>query len=127
MAARSQDPTDALRAMAASLPGVVKGTACTQSSFKTKQGAFLYVGPGPKGQGFKAMFKLERSRPQAEELAAKHPDRFELGTGKWVVARFTAEKPLPKALWSRWLNESHALTSAARAGAQKGVRRRGTT
>jgi len=125
VAARKDDPTEALRAMAAAFPEVVKGTACTQSSFKTKRGAFLYVGPGAKGVGFKAMFKLDRSRAQAEELASEHPDRFELGSGSWVAARFTAEKPLPKAIWSKRLKESYALTtgSAARSTKKAGPRR----
>ena len=111
MAKAPKDPTEAMRRMAADFPAVVAGTSCSQDSFKTKRGAFLFIGPGPKGVGFKAMFKLERSRAQAEGLAAEQPERFELGTGQWVVARFSAEKPLPKTLWSKWLKESYALMS----------------
>lgn len=119
MAARADDPTDAIRTMAAAFPDVLKGTSCTQSSFKTKQGAFLYIGPGAKGQGFKAMFKLDRSRSQAEKLASERPDRFELGSGQWVTARFTAEEPLPKSLWTKWLKESYASTSGSSATSKK--------
>ena len=109
-----RDPTAPIRAMASEFPDVLTGTSCTQSAFKTKKGAFLYIGPGAKGLGFKAMFKLEASRSRAEALAASDPKRFELGTGSWVVARFTAEKPMPKSLWSRWLKESHALVADAK-------------
>ena len=58
-------------------PAVAKGTSCTQSSFKAGKGTFLFIGPGPKGKGFKAMFRLKRSLPQANRLAAGDPDRFE--------------------------------------------------
>ena len=126
MAPRSDDPTEAIRNAAAAFPDVLKGTACTQSAFKTKKGAFLYIGPGAKGQGFKAMFKLDRSRPQAAKLAAQHPDRFELGSGAWVAARFTAEAPLAKSIWSKWLKESHGLTSGSSASTKAKARTRST-
>ncbi|MEM7236066.1 MAG: hypothetical protein AAF517_28125 [Planctomycetota bacterium] len=109
MAART-DPTEALCAMAAEFPEVDSGTSCNQSAFKTKKVAFLYVGPGAKGEGFKAMFKLDGSRDQAAKLAKEQPDRFALGVGQWVTVRFTAEKPLPKSIWSKWLKESYELS-----------------
>ncbi len=30
------------------------------------------------------------------------------GVGNWATTRFTAEDPLPKKIWSRWLKESYA-------------------
>ena len=108
-----EDPTDPIRTKAAAFPEVAKGTSCTQSSFKTAKGAFLYIGPGPKGQGFKAMFKLEGSMAQARKLAQQQPERFEVGNTGWVTTRFTAEKPLPKTIWEKWLAESYSLASAA--------------
>ena len=107
---RVKDPTDPIRKKAAAFPAVASGTACTQSSFKTDKGSFLYVGPGAKGQGFKAMFKLERSLPQARKLAAGDPARFEVGSTHWVTTRFTEEKPLPPSIWEKWLQESYDLT-----------------
>lgn len=104
------DPTDAIRRRAVTFPGVAKGASCTQSSFKAGKGTFLFIGPGPKGQGFKAMFKLAASMPQARELAEQHPQRFEVGTTGWVTARFTAAEPLPKRIWEKWLSESYELT-----------------
>ncbi len=108
-----RDPTEAIRRQAATFAGVDQGSACNQSSFKAGKGSFLFIGPGAKGQGFKAMFKLRASMDQARELAAEQPQRFEVGKTGWVTARFTAEAPLPKALWSRWLAESYALTAGA--------------
>ena len=72
----SKDPTDAIRRQAVKFPGVAKGTSCNQSAFKAGRGTFLFIGPGPKGQGFKAMFKLKASLPQVQKLAAQHPHRF---------------------------------------------------
>ncbi len=105
--AASKDPTEPLRQMAAAFPGVARGTSCNQSSFKAGKGSFLFVGPGAKGQGYKAMFKLDRSLEQARELADREPDRFEVGSTGWVTTRFTAEKPLPKKVWEKWLRESY--------------------
>ncbi len=110
---RAQDPTEVIRNKAAAFPEVVKGTSCVQSSFKTGKGAFLYVGPGAKGIGFKAMFRLQRSMSQATKLAAKEPKRFEVGSTGWVTTRFSAEAPLPKPLWEKWLTESYGLVSQA--------------
>lgn len=95
-----KDPTDAIRRRALSFPDVAKGTACTQSAFKVGTRTFLFIGPGAKGQGFKAMFKLEASLPRARELAAKDLTRIGAEATGWVTARFTAEKPLPEHLWS---------------------------
>lgn len=104
------DPTDAMRRAAAAFPAVAKGTSCNQSSFKAGKGSFLFVGPGAKGQGWKAMFKLRASIAQATKLAEKQPERFEVGSTGWVTARFTADAPLPASIWRKWLAESYELT-----------------
>ena len=116
---QSDDPTDAIRRKAVTFPLVGKGTSCNQSSFKAGKGAFLFIGPGLKGVGFKAMFKLKASLPQAQKLAARHPDRFEVGTTGWVTARFTAEAPLPKEIWEKWLAESYEVTCGTDGPAKK--------
>ena len=113
--AEASDPTEAIRTKAAAFPGVAAGTSCNQTSFKTRKGAFLYIGPGPKGQGFKAMFKLDRSMDHARELATKEPDRFEVGSTAWVTTRFTTDAPLPAAIWEAWLEESYELSSPPKA------------
>ena len=106
----SSDPTEAIREKAAAFPEVAKGTSCNQSSFKTTKKSFLFIGPGPKGKGFKAMFKLRESMPEAKNLAHASPDRFEVGKTGWVTARFTTEEPLEKEIWEKWLEESYALS-----------------
>jgi hypothetical protein len=108
-----KDPTDAIRRAAAAYAGVDVGAACNQSAFKVGKGTFLFIGPGAKGVGFKAMFKLKASMPEAKKLAAAEPSRFEAGKTGWATARFTAESPLPKSLWSKWLAESFEATRVA--------------
>ncbi len=113
----AKDPTKALRKAAAALPNVIEGTSCNQTSYKAGKKAILYVGPGTKGVGYKAMFKLEASLAEAESLSKSEPERHEPGVGNWVTTRFSAEDPLPKKLWSSWLRESH--TGATKSGGAK--------
>jgi predicted DNA-binding protein (MmcQ/YjbR family) len=108
MAATKKDPTEAMRLKAGLYPDVDKGTACTQSSFKTGGKAFLFV--GTQGGRFKAMFKLKQSLGEAEKLSEKEPENFDVGSTQWVTARFTAEKPMPQKLWKKWLDESYELS-----------------
>ncbi len=98
-----------MRRAASGYSGATEGDACTQSSFKVGKKAFLYV--GPQGGRYKAMFKLRRSMPEATALAQREPDRYDVGSTGWVTARFSAEEPLPKRLWTRWLRESFELAS----------------
>ncbi len=103
-----KDPTDSMRLKASQYPGVDEGTACTQSSFKAGKKAFLYI--GEQGGRYKAMFKLQKSIPEATKLAEKEPECYEVGSMGWVTARFTADKPIPSQLWEKWLDESYDLS-----------------
>ena len=107
--AGKNDATKLIRKCASELPNVKQGSSCNQSSFKAGSGSFLFIGPGPRGKGFKAMFKLDRLLKQAEQLAAKHPDRFQIGKTGWVTVRFSNEEPLQKSIWEKWLKESYRL------------------
>ena len=120
----AKDPTKALKTAAAALPNVVEGTSCNQTSYKAGKKAFLYVGPGTKGIGYKVMFKLEVSLKEAKDLAKSEPERFELGVGNWVTTRFSAEDPLPKKIWSSWLKESHAGATKSVGAKKKSARRK---
>lgn len=117
--AHNSDPTESIRKEATKLPGVVTGTSCNQTSFKVGKKSFLFLGPGAKGVGFKAMFKLSDSLPQARELEKKDPDRYGAGATGWVSVRFTAEKPLAKTIWSKWLKESFAEAGGGQAPVQR--------
>ena len=102
------DPTLPLRERASEYPEVDEGTSCTQSSFKTGGKAFLFV--GEQGGRSKAMFKLDSSRAEAEKLAKDSPNDYQVGSGVWVTARFSAEKPMPVRRWKKWLDESYELS-----------------
>ena len=108
----SKDPTLPIRKKASGYANVAEGVSCTQTSFKVGKTAFLYI--GEQGGRFKAMFKLKDSIPEATRLATKQPDCFEVGKTSWVTARFSAEKPMPKQLWEKWLDESYRLSSPAK-------------
>lgn len=107
----AKDPTIEICEFAESLPDVDPGTACTQRSFKVNKKAFLFI--GPQGGRFKAMFKLDKSMDQAEELAANDPDHFEVGKTGWVTARFSSDKPIGKRIWKKWIKESYELCSTS--------------
>ena len=119
-----KDPSAAIRESAAALPGAILGLSCNQSSFKVGKTAYLYIGPGAKGLGYKAMFKLSASLEQAAELAAKEPDRFGVGKGGWVSVRFTDAKPLAKTIWLKWLKESYALATGGATRAKKAAKKK---
>ena len=112
MASGKNDPTEPIRLRASKYPEVDRGTACTQSAFKTGGTAFLFI--GEQGGRYKAMFKLKESKKEAAKLAKKEPKDFQTGSGAWVTARFSSEKPLPKRLWQKWLDESYALSQKKR-------------
>ena len=125
MAATARDPTEPMRQRASRYPDVDQGTACTQSSFKVGGKSFFFV--GMQGGRHKAMFKLRASLPEAERRAAAAPDDYQVGSTAWVTARFTAEKPMPKGLWAKWLDESYELSrpaAQARAAAKTGGAKR---
>ena len=120
MAASREDPTEPIRLKASRYPNVDEGTSCTQASFKAGGQAFLYI--GPQGGRYKAMFKLDASRAEAEKLAQAEPDRYQVGSTPWITARFSAEQPLPKKLWRKWLQESYQLSQQS--GRTKGVKKK---
>jgi len=62
------------------------------------------------------MFKLQTSMAEAARLAKEDPNRYDVGSTAWVTARFTADEPMPKRLWEKWLDESYALAVSRGAG-----------
>ena len=104
------DSTIAIKKRAKSYKDVDEGTSCSQTSFKTGGKAFLFI--GEQGGRRKAMFKLKQSRPDAVKLAKSDPDKFEIGSGAWVTARFSDSDPMPVKLWKKWLDESYHLSAS---------------
>ena len=104
------DPIQPICEMAGSFADVETWMSCNQNAFKVGKVSFLFIGPGNKGVGYKAMFKLDKSLGQATKLAEKDADRIQVGVNGWVTARFTDKKPLAKTVWKKWLKESYELT-----------------
>lgn len=109
-----KDPTEPLKKAAANFPNVAVGASCNQTSYKVGKVAFFYIGPAPKAakiDGYKAMFRLGPSLAQAKELAAKNPERIGVGKTQFVSVMFTADKPMAKRIWQKWLKESYELAA----------------
>ena len=107
--AKKADPLEVLKKKARSYPDVVEGASCTQTSFKVGKSAFFYC--GEQGGRYKAMFKLKSSMAEAKKLAKSDPDDYQVGKTAWVTARFSADDPLPKKTWEKWLKESYELSA----------------
>ena len=112
-----------IRNAAASFPAVDTGTSCNQRAFKAGKKAFLYI--GEQGGRYKAMFKLKQSLAEAKRLARSDPDDYQVGSTSWVTARFSAQKPMPKRLWAKWLDESYALSRPTGATDKRGKKAAG--
>jgi hypothetical protein len=103
-----------IRTIALAKPGVEEGVSCKGTSlerrtFTVSGKAFLFYGaPG-------ARLKLSASLPEARELAAKEPERFQAGAGGWVKVSLEARAP-SKSLLSRWIDESYRLMAAPAPG-----------
>ena len=106
-----KDATQAIRLKAGGYPDAEEGTSCTQTSYKTGKKAFLYI--GQQGGRHKAMFRLEKSLPEATKLAKKEPGNYGAGSMGWVTVRFTDDEPMPKKLWEKWLGESYKLAAGS--------------
>lgn len=99
--------TEAIMQAASSYSDVVEGQSCSQTSFKRKNKAFLYI--GEQGGRHKAMFKLSQSMSEAQRLADLHPEDFQIGSGGWVTTRFSNDEPIKAGIWKKWLDESYSL------------------
>lgn len=99
---------ETIKAKALEYQNVEEGQSCSQSAFKVRGKAFLYI--GMQGGRGKAMFKLKSSKEEALVLAQENPDDFQVGSTSWVTARFTDEDPIATDVWQKWLQESYELT-----------------
>ena len=84
------------------------GTALESRTFKVNKKAFLFL------TATQARLKLEASLEEAAELAT-HDARYQVGGLGWLKIQLDEGRPPPRALLGRWIKESHALMSGARA------------
>jgi predicted DNA-binding protein (MmcQ/YjbR family) len=100
-----------LRKAALGYEGVEEGVACAgtvleSATFKAKKKAFLFVNEKS------ARLRLTSSRGEAEELAKKSPERFQIGPQGW--AKIFLSEPPALELMLRWLDESYRAVTKAR-------------
>ena len=88
------------------------GTAIESRRFSIGTKAFLFVGPKS------VMVKLDESRGEAIELAAKEPDRYRIGATGWATVA-TGDGKAPLARLRRWVDESRRVVAAAKVPAKK--------
>ena len=79
-----------------------KGTAVECVTFKARGKAFLFLART------NLRLKLGKSLPEASALAAKEPDRYEVGAHGWIKVT-SGDKPLPMDVLTRWIDESYRL------------------
>jgi hypothetical protein len=102
------NPTHALHKFAAKLEDTTqdvacKGTAIEKTTYKTRNKAFLFLGPAD------AMLKLNDSIDEAKTFAAKLSGNCKVGIGGWVTLKFADGETVPLDVLTRWVNESYQL------------------
>jgi hypothetical protein len=131
----------ALREIAMRFPEVqedvaCKGTAVESAAFKAAGSkAFLFVGKTV------ARLKLERSLPESQKLASRHPESCQVGALGWVTVSLMPDASPKLDVLERWIDESYRLLAgkpaekpakpaakraakpAAKSGSKRGKRR----
>lgn len=97
-----------LRKFALRYPEAEEGIACKDtalecSAFKARKKTFFFLGHTD------AKVKLGASLGEAAKLAAKEPDRYQVGSSGWVSIKFGADAPPPLDVLERWIDESYRL------------------
>src|SRR5262249_53302600 len=99
-------PLQALRTAALKLPDVEEGIACKGtaiecSTFKVSGTAFRFLAAA------NIRVKLKESLAEAARLAAKAPERYEVGAHGWVKVTFGDDAQLPLDTLQKWIDESY--------------------
>ena len=89
-----------------------QGTAVESRRFSVGKKAFLFVGKKS------VMVKLDESRAEAVDLAAKEPDRYRIGATGWATVA-TGDGKAPVARLRRWVDESWRVVAAAKVSTKK--------
>lgn len=104
-----------IKRRALSYPEAEEGLACPGTSLETptvqvRKKAFLFLAADH------LRLKLREALPEAEQLAAAHPERCEVGRHGWVKL-FLSPTPDP-ALLERWLDDSYRALAPKKLVAQ---------
>jgi hypothetical protein len=106
-----------LKKLAMRLPHVEEGIACAGTALEsptvTAGGkAFLFLGEKD------VRLKLGDSIGEANMLAAKAPGFCEVGAHGWIKLTLSADVPLSKEVFERWIGESYRLIAPKKQTAQ---------
>jgi hypothetical protein len=109
MATKEKSAAAAIRNIALRLGEVDVGVACAgtpveSTTFRRKKKAFLFL--GAKNGAVLVRLKLNASVKDASKLAAKEPERYEVGAHGWTKITLAAGAPLPRVL-AKWIAESY--------------------
>ena len=96
------------RSAAEKYPELEAVPSCNKTAFKARKKSFLFLGEDENS--YNIMVKLGDSRAEAEELAAKNPDRISVGP-HWTTAEFDNNAKLARELVERWVEESFRLVA----------------
>jgi hypothetical protein len=96
----------ALRKIAIRYPGAEEGIACKGTkvespTFMVGKRAFLFV------NSTVARLRLGESQKSAAKLAAKEPNRYNVGAGGWSKISYGENDVLPLDLLAKWVDESY--------------------
>ena len=99
--------TQTVRQIALSLPEATEGIVCQRAAFEAGNKRFLFL--EAKSDSCLLMLKLQDLLAEANRLAAKFPDCYQVGATGWVTAIFTRAIGPPPGLLKRWVDESYQL------------------
>ena len=98
---------ESIHEIARQYPETEEATVCNKTAFKARGKSFLFL--GVKDDAWNVRLKLGDSISEAEQLAKKHPGRYDVGLHGWVLATFDDGESPPKGLMERWIDESFRL------------------
>lgn len=99
--------SEKIRIHALTFPEVVEGTSCVNRAFAAGGKNFAFL--GEKADVCRLRLKLADSIPEVEQRAATDPDRWQVGTGGWVLLTFPPSDAPKIADLRRWITESFRL------------------
>lgn len=110
--AKAKEPTDnavtkAWRKFALGYPEAWETGACVNRAFKAGKKSFLFM--GINDEVYHARIRLGDSVKEAEKLAKKNPDNYDVGKFGWTKVTFPRNKKPPKGLLERWIDESYRI------------------
>lgn len=90
--------------LAKTFPETVTAPSCSNTAYKARKKAFLYVGTNDKGTLIR--LRLGPGLDQARAMAAAAPHIYQVANIGWVTIRLPPGESGPEGLLERWVEES---------------------